>query len=71
MAAFAGDVSVSVAGLIVMTTEPSTVAAVGVVESVACTVTVDVPEVAGVPLREQLPASEMPPGSVPLLSVQL
>ena len=67
-----GDVRVSVtaAALMVMLTGP-VVELDGDAESVALTVTDEVPAVVGVPLREQFAFSVRPAGSVPLTRAQL
>jgi hypothetical protein len=54
-----------------MLTGPVTVLAVGVAESVAWIVTVDVPATEGVPLTTQAAPRESPAGKVPETRVQL
>ena len=58
-------------GETVMLTGPVTVLAVGVAESVAWIVTVDVPATVGVPLTTQAAPRESPGGKVPETRVQL
>jgi hypothetical protein len=58
-------------GETVILTGPVTVSAVGVAESVAWIVTVDVPAAVGVPLTTQAEPRESPAGRVPETRAQL